>query len=40
MPQLSTKEDLEVMEKQLLRDRKKINKTLIVCGGTGCKASQ
>lgn len=39
MPKLATKEDLEAMGKQLLLDRKKINKTLIVCGGTGCKAS-
>ncbi|MFC1917047.1 NADH-ubiquinone oxidoreductase-F iron-sulfur binding region domain-containing protein [Chloroflexota bacterium] len=40
MPRLATKEDLEAMGKQLLLDRKKINKTLIVCGGTGCKASR
>ncbi|MFC1916286.1 NADH-ubiquinone oxidoreductase-F iron-sulfur binding region domain-containing protein [Chloroflexota bacterium] len=40
MPKLATKEDLEAMGKQLLLDRKKINKTIIVCGGTGCKASR
>ena len=40
MPRLSTREDLEVMEKQLLTERRKINKTLIICGDTGCKASR
>ena len=40
MPRLATKEDLEAMGKQLLLDRKKINKTLIICGGTGCTASR
>ena len=39
MPKLASKEDLEAMGKQLLLDRKKINKTLIICGDTGCKAS-
>lgn len=39
MPNLASKEDLEAIGKQLLLDRKKINKTLIICGGTGCKAS-
>ncbi|UCE97482.1 MAG: NAD(P)H-dependent oxidoreductase subunit E [Dehalococcoidia bacterium] len=40
MPRLSTREDLELMEKRILHDMKKINKTLIVCGGTGCRASR
>ncbi|MFC1940982.1 NADH-ubiquinone oxidoreductase-F iron-sulfur binding region domain-containing protein [Chloroflexota bacterium] len=40
MPNLANKEDLEAMRKQFLLDRKKINKTLIICGGTGCKASR
>ncbi|MFC1846657.1 NADH-ubiquinone oxidoreductase-F iron-sulfur binding region domain-containing protein [Chloroflexota bacterium] len=40
MPKLATKEDLEAMRKQLLLDRKRINKTIIVCGGTGCKVSR
>ena len=40
MPHLNTKEDLEIMGKQLLLDREKIHKTLIVCGGTGCTASR
>jgi NADH:ubiquinone oxidoreductase subunit F (NADH-binding)/(2Fe-2S) ferredoxin/Pyruvate/2-oxoacid:ferredoxin oxidoreductase delta subunit len=40
MPHLNTKEDLEIMGKQLLFDREKINKTLIICGGTGCTASR
>jgi len=40
MPKLASKEDLETIGKQLLLDRKKIDKTLIVCDGTGCKASR
>ena len=40
MPKLASKEDLEAMGKKLLLNRKKINKTLIVCGDTGCKASR
>jgi NADH:ubiquinone oxidoreductase subunit F (NADH-binding)/(2Fe-2S) ferredoxin/Pyruvate/2-oxoacid:ferredoxin oxidoreductase delta subunit len=40
MPKLATKEDLEALGKQLLLDRKKIDKTLIICGGTGCTASR
>ena len=40
MPKLATKEDLKAMGKQLLLDRKKMHKTLIICGGTGCKASR
>ena len=40
MPKLATKEQLELIEKQLLLDRKKINKTLIICGDTACKAAR
>jgi NADH:ubiquinone oxidoreductase subunit F (NADH-binding)/(2Fe-2S) ferredoxin/Pyruvate/2-oxoacid:ferredoxin oxidoreductase delta subunit len=40
MPRLNTKEDLEIMGKQFLLGRENINKTLIVCGGTGCTASR
>jgi NADH:ubiquinone oxidoreductase subunit F (NADH-binding)/(2Fe-2S) ferredoxin/Pyruvate/2-oxoacid:ferredoxin oxidoreductase delta subunit len=40
MPRLNTKEDLETMGKQFLLGRENINKTLIVCGGTGCTASR
>jgi NADH:ubiquinone oxidoreductase subunit F (NADH-binding)/(2Fe-2S) ferredoxin/NAD-dependent dihydropyrimidine dehydrogenase PreA subunit len=40
MPKLATRKDLETTRKQLLLDRKKINKTVIICGGTGCKASR
>jgi len=40
MPKLATKEDLEAMGKQLLLERKRVNKTVIICGGTGCKASR
>lgn len=39
MQQLSKIVDLETTQKQLLLDRKSINKTIIVCGGTGCNAS-
>jgi NADH-quinone oxidoreductase subunit F len=40
MHKLATREDLETTRKQLLLDRKKIEKTIIICGGTGCKASR
>ncbi len=40
MPKLASKEDLEAMGQQLLLDRKKKSKTIIICGGTGCKASR
>jgi len=40
MPKLATKEDLQAMERQLILDRKKVIKTVIICGGTGCKASR
>ena len=39
MPKLSTIAGLEVLEKELLQQRKTANKTLILCGGTGCTAS-
>ena len=39
MPKLATCEDLTSMGKQLLLERKAVTKTLIICGGTGCKAS-
>ncbi len=39
MLQFGTKTDLEVIGKQLLLDRQKITNTIIICGGTGCKAS-
>jgi NADH:ubiquinone oxidoreductase subunit F (NADH-binding)/(2Fe-2S) ferredoxin len=40
MLQLSTKADLGSLGKELLHNRRKINKTLVLCGGTGCKASR
>ena len=40
MQKLATRRDLETTRKQLLLDRKKIDKTLIICGGTGCTASR
>ena len=40
MLQLSTKEDLGDLRKELLHNRRKINKTLVLCGGTGCRASR
>ncbi len=39
MPKLSVKEDLEVMRKNLISNGRKISKTIILCGGTGCKVS-
>jgi NADH-quinone oxidoreductase subunit F len=39
MLKLSKEKDLEVMRKNLIDDRRKISKTIIMCGGTGCKAS-
>ena len=40
MNRLATREDLETTRQQLLFDRKKPEKTIILCGGTGCKASR
>ena len=40
MPKLSTIADLQKMGKELSGSRKNINKTLILCGGTGCTASR
>jgi NADH:ubiquinone oxidoreductase subunit E len=40
MPRIASKQDLEVIGKQLILDREKINKTILICGGTGCKASR
>ena len=39
MQTLATIQDLEIMRQQLLLDRKKVDKTIIICGDTGCKAS-
>jgi NADH:ubiquinone oxidoreductase subunit F (NADH-binding)/(2Fe-2S) ferredoxin/Pyruvate/2-oxoacid:ferredoxin oxidoreductase delta subunit len=39
MLKLSTEKDLEVMRENLISDRRKVTKTIIMCGGTGCKAS-
>ncbi len=40
MPKLSTIADLQKMGRELSGSRKNINKTLILCGGTGCTASR
>ena len=40
MHKLSTKEDLETTRQQLLLDRKKADKTVILCGDTACKAAR
>jgi NADH:ubiquinone oxidoreductase subunit F (NADH-binding)/(2Fe-2S) ferredoxin/NAD-dependent dihydropyrimidine dehydrogenase PreA subunit len=40
MHKLATKQDLETTRQQLLLDRKKIDTTIIICGGTGCTASR
>jgi NADH:ubiquinone oxidoreductase subunit F (NADH-binding)/(2Fe-2S) ferredoxin/NAD-dependent dihydropyrimidine dehydrogenase PreA subunit len=39
MHKLATRQDLETTRRQLLLDRKKIDKTIIVCGDTACKAA-
>ena len=39
MLKLNIQEDLEIMGRKLLRDKRKITKTIILCGGTGCTAS-
>src|SRR4030042_867480 len=40
MLRLSSREDLEVMRKQVCYTRQKVGTTIIVCGGTGCTASK
>ena len=40
MLRLSTREDLEVIRKQVSHDKQKISTRIIVCGGTGCTASR
>jgi len=40
MLRLNTKEDLEVIRTQVSHTRQKTDATIIVCGGTGCKASR
>jgi len=39
MTKTKTIKSLEALRKKLLKDRKKIQSTLIMCGGTGCQAS-
>ncbi len=40
MTKIKTVKDLEALRKRLLKDRKKIQTTLVMCGGTGCRASR
>ena len=40
MPRIASKQDLDLMGEQFLLNREKISKTIIICGGTGCKASR
>ena len=40
MTKINTIKDLEALRKRLLKDRKKIQSTLVMCGGTGCQASR
>ncbi len=40
MSRLSTKEDINSMRENLLLERQKITKTLILCGDTACKAAR
>ncbi len=40
MPKIYTLKDLEVLRSRLVEDRKSFDTTLVMCGGTGCRASQ
>ncbi|NOQ19254.1 MAG: NADH-quinone oxidoreductase subunit F [Desulfobacterales bacterium] len=40
MTKIKTIKGLEALRKRLLKDRKKIRTTLVMCGGTGCQASR
>src|SRR5574340_783951 len=40
MVKLQKINELEVIRKQLQEERKKIKSTIVICGGTGCQASQ
>jgi NADH-quinone oxidoreductase subunit F len=40
MTKIKTIKGLEALRKRLLKDRKKIQSTLVMCGGTGCQASR
>ena len=40
MTKIKTIKSLEALRKRLLKDRKKIHSTLVMCGGTGCQASR
>jgi len=39
MHKLCTREELEIMKGKLVNNRQTASKTIILCGGTGCKAS-
>jgi len=40
MTKINTIKDLKALRKRLLKERKKIRATLVLCGGTGCQASR
>ena len=40
MTKIKTIKSLEALRKRILKDRKKIQSTLVMCGGTGCHASR
>jgi NADH:ubiquinone oxidoreductase subunit F (NADH-binding)/(2Fe-2S) ferredoxin len=40
MTKIKTIKSLEALRKRILKDRKKIQSTLVMCGGTGCQASR
>ena len=40
MTKIKTIKSLEAFRKSLVKDRKKIQSTLVMCGGTGCQASR
>ncbi|MGB5992779.1 MAG: NADH-ubiquinone oxidoreductase-F iron-sulfur binding region domain-containing protein [Desulfobacterales bacterium] len=40
MTKIKTVKSLKTLRKRLVKDRKKIQSTLVMCGGTGCQASR
>ena len=40
MTKIKTIKSLEALRKRILKDRQKIQSTLVMCGGTGCQASR
>ena len=40
MTKIKTIKQLEALRKRLVKERQKIQTTLVMCGGTGCRASR